>query len=246
MAVVGYYATLCQGCTIVSSVLNIAGGLALCIFGVITALDKTTRPFGYMYLGYLMVAAGLFILINSILNIVGSIRESKPSVKGGLIGTVLVVFLLLGTVGFAFMLMSKVEKGGRESYLKLKDDDKAAMERKFECCGWDDPEKDHTPNCKGKHTCDKPMGKLLKNTAFMRLLIPGALLIIQAYVLFAVGCYFRKISKAKGPKRDKNLSLVEEARIEREGGSLEPIRKSRLKRKREKKEAKKAAKLSKK
>ena len=48
MAVVGYYATLCQGCTIVSGVVNIAAGLALCIFGVITALDKTTRPFGYL------------------------------------------------------------------------------------------------------------------------------------------------------------------------------------------------------
>jgi hypothetical protein len=176
---------------------------------------------------------------------VGAVRESPPSVKGGLIGTLIATFLLLGIVGYAFVLMGDIEKGGRAAYIKLPNKDKAAVEKRLECCGWDDPNADHSPECRGKHTCDKPMGKELKKTAFMRLLIPAAALIVQAFVLFSVGCYYRKLSKHIRPKIDKSISLVEEARLRKEGKSLEPTRKSRLKKREERKAARKAQKSKK-
>lgn len=231
MVAVGYYSSLCQGMSMMFGVINMATGVALSIFGVLVIMDKLTKPFGYMYLGYLMVAAGLFILINSIINMIGTIRESKPSLKGGLIGTSVVVFLLLAIVAYAFMLMGKVERGGRAAYLKLSDKEKIKVEKRLECCGWDDPAKDHSPNCLAKHTCDKPMGKELKKTAFIRLVIPGAALLVQALVLFSVGCFFRKLTKQKGPKMNKNISLAEESTLRMQGKSLEEGRMSRKKKK---------------
>ena len=247
MAVVGYYATLCQGCTLTSSAINIGAGIALVVFGVMAIMDKTTVPFGYMYLGYLMIAAGLWILINVVLCMVGVIQESRPSAKGGMIGTILCIFLLIGILGFAFMLKGKIEKGGRDGYLKLADEEKVKIEKKYECCGWDDVEKDHTAECKSKHPCEEPFGKALGKTAMMRMIIPAAAILVQAFVLFTIGCYYRKVTK-KNPKNkhDRNLSLAEQAQMKREGKSVEPLRKSRLKQKQEKKDAKKEAKRAKK
>lgn len=242
MVVKGYCANICEGLTVTFNFFAAAAGVVVIVFGVMTITDPMLKPFGYPLLGYGMVAVGVLMATAALCALVGARKEELSAVKTGVIMLAVTLFLVMGVVAVSFILKGKMEKSARDAYVLLPEKKKAAVEKKFSCCGWNSAEEaTKTPGCKFKIPCDKPLKKELGNAAMMRLIIPGIGLITMAAALFFASCFLRKAAKGMGPKQDKHLSLAEQA----QGRTSEDIKKSKKKKEEEKRAAKEAEKAAK-
>lgn len=112
MVVKGYYASLCQGLSVVGSFFSLLAGLGLAGLGAYLATNRiASEAYRLGPIGYLMLVMAVLVLSMAICGMIGACAEKLVISRISFGLALLNVLLLLGCAGFVFMQVKQVKEG---------------------------------------------------------------------------------------------------------------------------------------
>jgi hypothetical protein len=226
MPVYGYRASVCQGLSIIAAFFNSISGIALVAVAIIVMSDPAAKPGGLLIPAIAAAALGGALLLIGIINMTGSIKEHRPTVKASVIMIIIMAVALAGVLVFTFMTNKKAPTNVRDAYMnKMTSEERNKLHQAYKCCGIDKVKDAQTKNenikepaeCKYTIPCIKKLQKDLPKKGQLLIYILGVGALLQLFGAFASGCFMRKMRKKeeKWKKKVKHVPLAEQAKQKR-------------------------------
>ena len=223
MPVYGYRASVCQGLSIIAAFFNSISGIALIVVSIIVISSPAAKSSGLLIPAIAAAALGGALLLIGIINMTGSIREHRPTVKACVIMIIIMAVALAGVLVFTFLSNKKAASNVRDSYMNtMNNDERQKIHDAFNCCGMDDVKDAQSINdnlaqpgeCKYSLPCMKKLKKELPKKGQLLVYILAVAALLQLFGAFASGCFMRKMRKKeeKWKKHVKHIPLAEQAK----------------------------------